>query len=81
MQKIRVFPAVEFVCDNCGGNSFASLVGMEIPSDKFVKEIKSNFNMDERIEIAADFFLHPEEVICQHCQTKYIVDFEEYKHL
>lgn len=81
MEKIRVFPAVEFVCDSCGKNSFASLVGVEIPAENLANEIKNSLELNDRIDVAANFFLHPEEVTCQHCKTKYIVDFEEYKFL
>jgi protein-arginine kinase activator protein McsA len=79
MEKIRVFPALEFVCENCGKNSFASLIALDMPVESIKEELKKNLDFDEEIGVSADFYFQPEQVICQHCKSKYEVDLSDLK--
>jgi hypothetical protein len=75
MKKIRVFPAAEFVCEECGKNNLFSLVGSEVADEVLEstkKELLKEFGLGT---MQGCFVMQPVEVECHHCKTKFEVEF------
>ena len=68
------YPAGEFVCDNCGKNSYFSLVSINSELDEeelsdFFKKVFGNRKASK--EATGVWLLHPVTVKCQHCNMEY----------
>lgn len=75
MKKIRVFPAGEFICDNCGLNNYFSLVGAEVPDD-VLESTKQELAKEIGVEhVHGCFLLQPKTVQCKHCESKFEIEF------
>jgi protein-arginine kinase activator protein McsA len=70
---IETYPAGEFVCDNCGRNSYFSLVSVKSQlSPEEMKEFYQKLHGTKPPdETEAAWLVHPSTVKCQHCGTEY----------
>lgn len=75
MKKIRVFPAGEFICDNCGLNNFFSLVGSDVP-DEVLESTKQELAKEIGVEhVSGCFLIQPKAVKCKHCESQFEIEF------
>lgn len=76
MQKIRLFPAAEFVCEDCGRNCFISLIGADVPEEVIAamkQEMREEFGVEE---VLGDFLIQPTSVECKHCGAVFEAEFD-----
>ncbi len=73
LKHIETFPAGEFICDECGRNSYFSLVTVEDQLDEEeLKDLNMKLNGGALIEGATNFWMmHPLVVKCHYCKTEY----------
>lgn len=76
MDRIRAFPAGEFICEHCGRNNFFSLIAADVPNE-VVEAMKHELTEEFGIrQIEGDFLLQPKTVKCRYCDYEYELDFQ-----
>lgn len=74
-QTAELFPAFEWICDNCGVNNFDSAVVLEMDG-----ETAANLKEEAGVSDDCFFMKMPDTVWCQHCDAEYeTLDWQESK--
>lgn len=77
MKSVRVFPAGEFICENCGRNNFFSLIGTDVP-DQLLQNTKEELAIElglEEAQLEGSFLMSPETVICKFCESEFELEY------
>lgn len=70
---VSTFPAGEFVCDNCGRNSYFSLVAVdsELNENELNDFYRKLHGAKPPEGASAIWLMHPASVKCAHCDAEY----------
>ena len=76
MKKIRLWPAAEGICEECGRSLFLSLIANDLPDEVILnmkKELQEELGMET---VKGDFLWQPHSIICPHCGVEFETKFD-----
>lgn len=73
--QVDYWPAIEWICENCGENNFSSMVTPEMSPEE---EQESKKALGIEAWENGDLLWAPESVICKFCEEEFKLNKEEH---